>query len=106
MIGSILNTGWDSFKALSELLSNPSYFAFAVAMASFLVTPIGLIVIGALAYWGGTESLRLFYDNRTVVDDIRTIGDKYERYFCESGSDEERHKIIEQAAEEMCEYRK
>lgn len=104
MIGAITNTGWSSFKALSGLLSNASYFAFAAALAVFAISPIGIIVVGALVYWGGMESLKLLYNNRSVVEAIQAIGDKYESRFNDCHTEEERCQLLEQAAEELYNY--
>ncbi len=101
MIGAVSNTGWASFSALSGLLGNSSYFAFAAALAVFIISPIGLIVVGALVYWGGKESLKLLYNNRTLVEDVKTIGDKYEIRFNGCTTEEEQDKLINKAAEEL-----
>lgn len=101
MIGAVSNTGWTSFNALSGLLGNASYFAFAAALAVFIISPIGLIVVGALVYWGGKDSLKLLYNNRTLVEDVKTIGDKYENRFIECSTEEEQERLINQAAEEL-----
>lgn len=101
MIGAVSNTGWASFSALSGLLGNASYFAFAAALAVFIISPIGLIVVGALVYWGGKESLKLLYNNRTLVEDVKTIGDMYEIRFNECTTEEEQDKLINEAAEEL-----
>lgn len=101
MIGAISNTGWTSFSALSGLLGNASYFAFAAALAVFIISPVGLIVVGALVYWGGKESLKLLYNNRTLVEDVKAIGDKYENRFNGCTTEEEQDKLINEAAEEL-----
>lgn len=101
MIGAVSNTGWPSFMALSGLLGNASYFAFAAALAVFIISPIGLVVVGALVYWGGKESLKLLYNNRTLVEDVKTIGDRYESRFNECSTKEEYERLINNAAEEL-----
>lgn len=101
MIGAISNTGWTSFSALSGLVGNASYFAFAAALAVFIISPVGLIVVGALVYWGGKESLKLLYDNRTLIEDVQAIGDRYEVRFRDYSSDSEREALANQAAEEL-----
>lgn len=101
MIGAVSNTGWHSFSALSGLLDNASHFAFAAALAVFVISPIGLIVVGALVYWGGKDSLKLLYNNRTLVEDVKNIGDKYEIRFNECSTEEEQERLINQAAEDL-----
>lgn len=101
MIGAVTNTGWTSFSALSGLLSNASYFAFAAALAVFVISPVGLIVVGALVYWGGRESIKSLYNNRTLVADVKTVGDKYENRFKGCTSETEQNGLANQAAEEL-----
>lgn len=101
MIGAVSNTGWTPFSALSGLLGNASYFAFAAALAVFIISPIGLIVVGALVYWGGKESLKLLYNNRALVEDVKAIGDKYENRFNECTTEVDQDKLINEAAEEL-----
>lgn len=101
MIGAVSNTGWTSFSAMSKLLGNASYFAFAAALALFIIRPIGLIVVGALVYWGGKDSLKLLYSNRTLVEDVKAIGDKYENRFNECFTEEDQERLIYQAAEDL-----
>lgn len=101
MIGAVSNTGWASYSVLSGLLGNASYFAFAAALAVFVISPIGLIVVGALVYWGGKDSLKLLYSNRTLVEDVKTVGDKYENRFNECSTEEEQERLANQAAKEI-----
>lgn len=101
MIGAVSNTGWTPFSALYGLLGNASYFAFAAALAVFIISPIGLIVVGALVYWGGKESLKLLYNNRALVEDVKAIGDKYENRFNECTTEVDQDKLINEAAEEL-----
>ncbi len=101
MIGAVAITGWTSFSALSGLLASASYFAFAAALAVFIISPIGLIVVGALVYWGGKESLKLLYSNRTLVEDVKAIGDKYENRFKECSFKDEQERLANQAAEDL-----
>lgn len=101
MIGAVTNTGWTSFSALSELLSNASYFAFAAALAVFVIRTDGLIVVRALVYWGGKESIKSLYNNRTLVADVKAVGDKYEARFKGCISEPEKDHLANQAAEEL-----
>lgn len=98
MIIAVSNTGWGTFKALSGLLANVSYFAFAAALADFAVSPIGLVVIGALVYWGGTDSIKQLYNNRAMVADVQSIGAKYELSYLQCTNDEEKKKLMDEAA--------
>lgn len=101
MIEAVTNAGWTPFSALAGLLEITSYFAFAAALAIFTISPIGIIVIKALTYWGGSDSLKSLYNNRTLARDIKTIGDRYEYRFKKCSSDSERETLANQAAEEL-----
>lgn len=101
MIGAVSNTGWGSFSAMSALLSNASYFAFAAALAVFVISPIGLVVVGALVYWGGKDSLKLLYSNRSMIDAIKKIGDRYEPRFNQCSTDEEYDRLATEAANDL-----
>ncbi len=101
MIGAVANTGWASFSALSRLLAGTSYFAFAAALGMFIISPIGLIVVSALVYWGGKGSLKLLYNNRTLVEAVKAVGDKYEDRFKKCSFNDEQERLANQAAEEL-----
>ncbi len=101
MIEAVANAGWTPFSGLAGLLSNASYFAFAAALALFVVSPIGLIVVGALVYWGGKDSIKVLYNNRKMVRAVKVIGDRYELRYnqCDSGTEYE--SLVNEAAEEL-----
>lgn len=101
MIGAVANAGWKPFSGLAGLLSNASYFAFAAALALFVVSPIGLIVVGALVYWGGKDSIKVLYNNRKMVKDVKIIGDRYEYRYNHCDSDTEYESLANEAAEEL-----
>lgn len=101
MIGAVTNAGWGAFNALSGLMSNVSYFAFAAALAVFVISPIGLIVVGALVYWGGKESLKLLYHNKGVVDAVKQIGDRYEVPYQSCINEAEYDELADKAAKEL-----
>lgn len=101
MIGAVSNTGWEPFSAMSALLSNASYFAFAAALAVFVISPIGLVVVGALVYWGGKDSLKLLYSNRPMIDAIKKLGDRYEPRFNQCSTDEEYDRLATEAANDL-----
>lgn len=101
MIGAVANAGWTPFAGLAELLSNTSYFAFAAALALFVVSPIGLVVVGALVYWGGKDSIKVLYNNRKMVNDVKVIGDKYEARYNSCSSDGEYDVLANEAAGDL-----
>lgn len=102
MIGSITTTGWNGFNALCKLVSNVSYFAFATALGAFLLTPIGITVVGSLVYWGGKDSLKLLYNNRTLVEAVKKVGDKYKSRFEDCSTSGEYDQLVTDAANDLC----
>jgi hypothetical protein len=102
MIGSITTAGWKGFNALSKLLSNVSYFAFATALGAFILSPIGISVVGSLVYWGGKDSLKLLYNNRTLVEAVKKVGDKYKSRFEECTTSEGYDQLVTDAANDLC----
>lgn len=101
MIKAISNTGWPAFSALCDILNNSSYFAFAAALAAFLISNTGLAVAGALVYWGGKDSLKLLYNNRALVRDVKAIGDKYENSYDNCSTQDEQNRLIDMAADDF-----
>lgn len=101
MIGAVANAGWEPYIGLAGLLSNASYFAFAAALALFVVSPIGLIVVGALVYWGGKDSIKVLYNNRRMVKDVKVIGDRYESRYNNCSSENEYEALANEAAEDL-----
>lgn len=102
MIGSITATGWTGYNALCKLLSNVSYFAFAAAVGTFLLTPIGIGVVGSLVYWGGKDSFKLLYNHRTLVEAVKKVGDKYKPRFKVCSTSKECDKLVTDAANDLC----
>lgn len=101
MIGAVTSSGWASFKALAALVSKTSYFAFAAALTLFVISPLGIIAVGALIYWGGEEALKLLYNNSELVKAIKIIGDRYEGRFNACDTDVQRKILLNQAAEDL-----
>jgi len=101
MIGVVANAGWPTFSELARLLSCASYFDFAAELATFVVSHEGLIVVGALVYWGGKDSIKVLYNNRKMVCDVKVIGDKYEHRYNQCNSETEYETLVNEAAEEL-----
>lgn len=101
MIGAVVNAGWAPYSGLAGLLSTASYFAFAAALALFVVSPIGLVVVGALVYWGGKDSIKVLYNNRKMVKDVKVIGDKYESRYNSCSSESEYEALANEAAKDL-----
>lgn len=98
MINSVLKAGWTPYTALVKLLSNASYFTFAAALAVFIVTPIGAVVIAALVYWGGADSIKTIYCHKRIALDVEKIGQQYQTNINETTAQEETNRKIEEAA--------
>lgn len=65
IVKQILESGWITFAAVCALLALGAV-AFSVALASFLLTPAGLIVVAILAAagYGAYQGLKLLYEFR------------------------------------------
>lgn len=101
MIGAVCNKGWNNFTELARTILKDSYFEFYGALAPFLFGGIGGIIASSLAYWGGQSSIKLFYNNKKVVEDVKTIGDKYESRFNRCSTNDEKDKLLNQASEDL-----
>lgn len=102
MICAVARAGQKYFSGLAGLLANTSYFAFAAALALFIVSPIGTVVLGALVYWGGKDSLKVLYNNRDMVLAVKSVADKYKLRLDRCASESEYDELVNQAAEELC----
>lgn len=80
MILSVLGVGWIPFAAMTSLFGL-ALVAFLAALAVFIITPVGVVVIAALVLWGGKNAIRILYDNKALPIAIKTIGDKYKDRF-------------------------
>lgn len=102
MIGSITDTGWESFISLySQLISRGSYFLFAGALGSWITSALGLLVSSSLMYWGGQESIKLLYSNKGIVEAVKRIGERYKSHFDSCSSDEEKGNLANRAANDL-----
>jgi hypothetical protein len=101
MIGAVTKTGWHSFMELTKLLASTSYFTFIAALTAFISSPIGSLVINALIYWGGKDSIKVLYNNREMLNDIKLIGEKFEKLYNNCTSESEYETIVNEAADEL-----
>lgn len=101
MILSVLGVGWIPFAAMTSLFGLV-LVAFLAALAVFVITPVGLIVVAALVMWGGQNAIRILYDNKALPIAIKAIGDKYKDRF-DSHVDEYAYinKLIDEAADDL-----
>lgn len=102
MIGSITDTGWESFISMySQLISRGSYFLFAGALGPWITSALGVLVSSSLMYWGGQESIKLLYSNKGIVEAVKRIGDRYRSYFDNCSSDEDKDNLANRAANDL-----
>ena len=80
MIISLLSKGWIPFASMTSIFGL-ALIAFLAALAAFVITPIGLVVVAALVYWGGKDAIKVLYDNRVLPIAIKAVGDKYKERF-------------------------
>lgn len=101
MIISVLNKGWIPFASMTSMFGL-ALIAFLAALAAFVITPIGLIVVAALVYWGGGDAIKILYKNRVLPLSIKAIGDKYKGRF-ESHKNEYSYidELIDEAADDL-----
>ena len=60
MVLAVLQKGWIPFSSMTSLFGL-ALIAFVAALAAFVITPIGVVVIAALIYWGGKDAIRILY---------------------------------------------
>lgn len=76
----IIDKGWWVFVALvAILILGP--FGFGAALATFITTPAGMIVVGTLAVGGGVAAIRTIYKNRVLPIAVKKTGDMYKTDF-------------------------
>lgn len=80
MIMSIIPKGWHVFLALVLLIAMGP-IAFAASLIGFSVTPIGIIVLTALAAFGGVTAIKILYRNRILPMAIKDMGEKFKDRF-------------------------
>lgn len=101
MILAVLQKGWIPFASMTSLFGL-ALVAFVAASTAFVITPIGVVVIDALIYWGEKDAIRILYRNKALPIAIKAMGDKYKERF-DSHVNEQRYidGLIEDAAEDL-----
>ena len=101
MVLAVLQKGWIPFSSMTSLFGL-ALIAFVAALAAFVITPIGVVVIAALIYWGGKDAIRILYRNKTLPIAIKAVGDRYKERF-DSHVNEQRYidSLINEAAEDL-----
>ena len=80
MVLKIVPKGWSFFLALIALLALGP-IAFALSLTAFTLSPMGIVVIAALAVFGGIEAIRILYKNRILPMAIKDMGEEYKYRF-------------------------
>lgn len=101
MVLSVLGKGWVPFASMTSIFGL-ALISFVAALAAFVITPIGVVVIAALIYWGGKDAIRILYYNRTLPLAIKAVGDTYKERF-DSHVNEQRYidSLINEAADDL-----
>lgn len=76
----IINSGWWVFVALVAILVLGP-LGFGAALAAFVATPAGAIVVGVLAVGGGVAAIRTIYKNRVLPIAVKNTGEMYKSDF-------------------------
>lgn len=100
MINILISNGWGIFIAVVALLVLGP-FAFGLALTTFIVTPIGMLVVGALAVFGGVTAIRTLYRNRVLPIAIKETGQKYKDKFNNHINE---HPYIDSLLEQAADY--
>ena len=78
--------------------------AFAIALVAFVGVKIGLVIVGALAIFGGAKAIKVLYKYKFVPLSIKEIGEKYKSEFdAHKGDSTYIDNLIEKAADELIE---
>lgn len=80
MVLAIVSAGWWAFIALAALLAL-GQFGFFAGLTAFLATPAGIIIVGAIAIFGGVKAIRELYKNRILPLAVKETGELYKSDF-------------------------
>ena len=80
MVKMVISGGWWVFIALAALLTLGP-FGFGAALLAFVANPVGMIVCGALAAFGGIAAVRTLYKNKVLPLAVKATGEMYKADF-------------------------
>lgn len=80
MILAIVPIGWPIFLNVIALLALGPV-AFALSLTFFTISPVGVLVIAALAVFGGIKAIKLMYQYSILPTAIKDMGEKYKSSF-------------------------
>lgn len=80
MVKAIVDAGWWAFLALAALLAL-GQFGFLAGLAAFVTTPAGILIVGAIAIFGGVKAIRELYKNRILPLAVKKTGEYYKSEF-------------------------
>lgn len=101
MLLAIISKGWSLFLTLVALLTLRP-IAFAVSFIGFTASPFGIVIIATLAVFGGSDGIRVLYQNRILPMAIKETGEYFKDNF-NSHINERSYidRLIETAAEQL-----
>ena len=103
IIYAILEVGWIPFLMVCGLLLLAP-IAFGIALIAFVGVGVGLIIVGALAIWGGAKAIKLLYKYKFIPLSICEIGKKYKDNFeFHKGNETYIDNLIEEASDRLIE---
>jgi hypothetical protein len=105
MIEAVAGLGWPPFTELTELLSNTNFYEFIEDLPGFASSPNGLSVINALVYWGGEGAIKVLYNNRNLVNDVKLVGDRYLQKYSQCSEENGYEALADDAAKTLAEFR-
>lgn len=105
MLMAVANSGWPAYKALAGFLAHSTALGLAAGIALFIISPLGLVVVGALAYWGGRDSIKLLFQNKPMVEDVKSVGDRFKTRYDACTTDMQREQLLDEAANDLLRIR-
>ncbi len=77
---ALMSNGWYVFIAVVALLLLGK-LAFIMALGTFLLSPVGIVVLGALIAFGGKSALKLLYTARRFPIAVKEVGEAFKADF-------------------------
>ena len=77
---ALIASGWWVFLAVAVLLAMGS-LGFAATLVTFVLTPVGVIVLGVLAVFGGMAAMKHLYRSRVLPLAVKNTGEMYKEEF-------------------------
>ncbi len=101
IVYGLIEKGWSVFSTTATLLKLGA-IAFVAALAAFLISGVGIIVVAVLAFvgYGAYEGMKYLYDNKWYPLAILKVGNKVKPEFEASKYDDyAMSRLLEKATE-------